>query len=146
MKKLILSVAAIGTLCVSNITAQTAAKPAEPASTQKAMLTPEQEVENHIKKMDKELGLTDDQKAKIRVIGLEKINTVRPLREQEKTATDKKGIHDQIKAANEKFETGLKSILTQEQQAKWADHRRAMEEKRNEQKNTAAPAPSGTAK
>lgn len=146
MKKLILSVAAIGTLCVNNITAQTAARPAEQTGTQKAMLTPEQEVENHIKKMDQVLGLTDDQKAKIKVAGLERINTVRPLREQEKTATDKKSIHDQIKAANEKLDTELKSILTQEQQAKWAEHKKAMEEKHKDQKNTAAPAPSGTAK
>lgn len=135
MKKLILSAIACTALCLGQMNAQTASGTA-PAKTQKAEMTPEQESAHHANKLTRELGLTEDQKAKVQAYDLERINANRPLKEKAQSGTDadKQAAHKQVKANNEKFEASVQSILTDDQKAKWETHKKDMEAKRKEKR------------
>lgn len=77
---------------------------------------PAQHADRHAGKMAKELGLNADQEARVEKLML--------AREQESTAlkakyaADKKAGRPEMKAAHDRYETQLKTILTPEQFAK----------------------------
>lgn len=136
MKKLILSAIACTALCLGQMNAQTA-NATGAVKTQKAEMTPEQESAKHAAKLTRELGLTEDQKAKVQAYDLERINANAPLKEKAQSAandTDKKAARQQIKANNEKFEASVQSVLTDDQKAKWETHKKEMEAKRKEKR------------
>lgn len=140
MKKLILSAIACTALCLGQLNAQTANATGH-ATTQKAEMTPEQESAKHAAKLTRELGLTEDQKAKVQAYDLERINANAPLKEKAGSSAsdaDKKSAHQQIKANNEKFEASVQALLTDDQKAKWDAHKKDMEAKRKEKRAAGA--------
>jgi periplasmic protein CpxP/Spy len=140
MKKLILSAAAFTLLCLGHMTAQTTATAPATTKTQRVELTPEQEASRHATKLASQLGLTDDQKAKIEALDVERINANRPLHEQGKAATsdaDKKAARQQVKANNDKFEASVSALLTPEQKTKWEAQRKEAKEKHMEKRKAA---------
>lgn len=129
MKKLFLTLAAI-----SALTFTSAAQGNNRASngTQKENMTPEQRSEKETKKVTEKLGLNTDQQAKFKVYSLERARTNKNLREKAKATTnkdEKQKYHAEMKASNEKFFANVNSILNAEQQTKWAEHKKKMQEK-----------------
>lgn len=124
MKKLFLTITVLGALTLSSA-AQNGNKAAGPQSE----MTVEQRADKETTKATAALGLSDAQKTTFKKLALERFSANKPLREQAKATTDKtqrQSIHDQIKKNNEKFFTSVNSMLTPEQQTKWADHRKKM--------------------
>lgn len=130
MKKLFLTIAAISALTLTSA-AQNHQKTA--AGTENANLTPEQKADKETNNSASKLNLTEDQKAKFKVFALDRIRSNKAVREKIKTApsdAEKQKLHSEIKANSEKFFSNVSGILTADQQAKWADHKKKMEAKR----------------
>jgi hypothetical protein len=129
MKKLLLTIAALGALTFT-AAAQNAGKSA--TASQQPALTAEQKAEKETTKATGALSLTDAQKATFKKLALERFTANMPLREKAKASTDKaekQTLRSQIVANNDKFFTSVNAMLTPEQQTKWADHRKKMQEK-----------------
>lgn len=139
MKKLILSAVALTVLCLGQMNAQTANAPAANQD-QKAPMTPEQEAAKHATKLTTQLGLNDEQKAKVQALDLDRINANRALRDKERAAAnneeERKTLRQQVKANNDKFQSSVMDILTPEQKTKWEEQKKEMKEKK-EEKNSA---------
>lgn len=129
MKKLV-----VAALLVVGMTTFAQEKMDEP----KKQLTPEQKVNLQIKKLTKELNLTEKQIQEIRVIAAKEIE-LREARKAEMEAR-KEGqtrlTKEEMKARKAKFEEEralaeerMKTILTPEQYTKWTELRKARKEK-----------------
>jgi hypothetical protein len=128
MRKLVLSIAIVG-LFATAAQAQDAKK--QPVKTQTSQ-TAEQQAEEQTKKAVAILGLTDDQQAKFKAFAIEKMNVIVPIREKAQATTDKtqkQALQGEVKAAREKFFTNVNGILNPDQQTKWAEHKKKMQEK-----------------
>lgn len=126
MKKLFLTIAILGALA-TNTSAQDAKKP---VANSKSELTIEQRAEKETLKATSALGLSDAQKTTFKKLITERFTTNKPIREKAKASTDKaekQALRKQLKANNEKFFTSVNSMLTAEQQPKWADYRKKMQ-------------------
>jgi LPS O-antigen subunit length determinant protein (WzzB/FepE family) len=124
MKKLFLTIAVLGALATT-----TMAQNANKTANDQPALTVEQKADKETTRATAALGLSDAQKATFKKLAIERFSANKPLREQGRATTDKtqrQSIHDQIKKNNEKFFTSVNSMLTPEQQTKWADHRKKM--------------------
>lgn len=135
MKKIFLTLAAFSALTFS-VAAQNTQKTA--ANAEQAPLTPEQKADKETANAAAKLGLNDDQKAKFKVYALDRIRSNKALREKAKASTnaeEKKSLHTESKANHEKFFTNVNSILTADQQTKWANHKKKMEEKRDKKQH-----------
>lgn len=129
MKKLFLTIAALGALTFTTV-AQNGGRSA--TSSQQSALTAEQRAEKETTKATSALSLTDAQKATFKKLALERFTANMPLREKAKASTDKaekQTLRSQVVANNDKFFTSVNAMLTPEQQTKWADHRKKMQEK-----------------
>lgn len=101
----------------------------------KAKRTPEQSADTYVNKLEKQLGLNADQKAKIRDLALTRAKKTEELRQKEKnkgTKTDLKAERQKIK---DEFEAGLKATLTAEQLTKWTEMQKKHADKKAEKKN-----------
>ena len=126
MKKLFLTIAVLGALATTAV-AQDAKKAASNAQPE---LTVEQKAERETIKATAALGLSDAQKATFKKLATERFTTNKPLREKARASSDKaekQALRKQLKANNEKFFTSVNSMLTPEQQPKWADYRKKMQ-------------------
>lgn len=126
MKKLFLTITVLGALAFTSV-AQNANRKA--AGTP---VTAEQKAEKETAKATSALGLNESQKTTFNKLAIERFNANKPLREKMKTAstpTEKDAIHTQIKANNDKFFNTVNAMLTPDQQTKWADHRKKMQER-----------------
>ncbi|OGX81428.1 hypothetical protein BEN47_05630 [Hymenobacter lapidarius] len=119
MKKTLMLLAALAFTTAGTSFAQTttpAAARQSKARTTKAAKTPAQKADRHAAKMAKELGLTADQEARVEQLLV--------ARQQESAAfkakygTDKKAGRNEKRAAHDRYESQLKSILTTDQYAK----------------------------
>ncbi len=133
MKKLFLTIAVFGALTLTSVAQnnKTAA-----ASTE---MTVEQKADKETARAVTTLNLTDAQKVKFKQFTMERINANKPLRDKAKASTDKaekKAIHTQVKANNDKYFANVNGILTAEQQPKWADHKKKVDEKQGRQTHT----------
>ncbi len=79
----------------------------------------EERAEMYVRSLNKELGLTADQSAKIRVIQLEYFKKIDEIREKGMENTDKKTMRQDIKAANDANQTQIKALMTDEQKTKF---------------------------
>lgn len=100
----------------------------------------EQRTEKYLVKMQREIGIDDDQKKKIYDLRLEKLKKVKEIRETNKG--DEEKIKSEVKPVAKEYREGLKSILNEGQLEKWkvfrkAEHERAKaaKEKRKNNKN-----------
>lgn len=113
---------------------KTATKPATDKQAGQAKdISPEEQAERQTKRATADLGLTTDQQTKFKAFALERINTMRPIREKIRTTEDKaerKKLHDESKQVAEKFDANVKSILTAEQLPKWENRKDEALEKR----------------
>ncbi|MFL5731383.1 MAG: hypothetical protein ACJ75J_17980 [Cytophagaceae bacterium] len=87
--------------------------------------TPEQRADAHVKKMTQDLGLSTEQVPKVKVIMLDKIQKSEAIRTKYANATDKKAMHQEMKALRDQKETELKAVLTPDQYTK---HQQLMEQ------------------
>lgn len=129
MKKLFLTITVLGALAFTSV-AQNANRAS--ATSQQPKLTAEQRADKETAKATTALGLNESQKTTFKKLALERFSANMPLREKGKAATttsEKETIHNQIKANNDKFFNTVNAMLTPEQQTKWADHRKKMQEK-----------------
>ena len=127
MKKLFLTITVLGALAFTSV-----AQNANRNAGAQAPVTAEQKADKETSKATSALGLNESQKTTFKKLAVERFNANKPLRDKMKsasTSTEKESIHSQIKANNEKFFTTVNAMLTPDQQTKWADHRKKMQEK-----------------
>lgn len=108
----------------------------------KAQMSPEDRAKKSANRAEKEFGLSADQKTKWEAATLERIKANAPLRDKMKgptTPDERKKIHGDVKANNEKFETTVKGFLTADQKtkfdAKTAEIKKKHEERRKQNKD-----------
>lgn len=125
MKKILLTLAAFSALTFT-AAAQNDAKTAPQEN-----MTPEQKADKETKNATEKLGLSTDQAAKFKVYSLERARSNKALREQAKNSSkeERQKLREQRKVNNEKFFNYVNGILTAEQQVKWAEHKKKMQEK-----------------
>lgn len=128
MKKLLLTIAAFSAFTFVS-TAQNNSKTA--TSTEQAAMTPEQKADKETKHAVGKLGLNDAQQAKFKVYALDRARSNKALREKGKNATKEERLkyRAEAKANNDKFYANVNTILTSDQQVKWAEHKKKMDEK-----------------
>lgn len=125
MKKLLLTLAAFGALTFTAAAQNDAKKAAQ------ENMTPEQKADKETKHATEKLGLSADQAAKFKVYSLERARSNKALREQAKNTPkeERSKLKEQRKANHDKFFANVNSILNAEQQTKWAEHKKKMQEK-----------------
>lgn len=125
MKKILLTLAAFSALTFTAAAQDDAKKAAQ------ENMTPEQRADKETKNATEKLGLSTDQAAKFKVYSLERARSNKALREQAKTTSkeERPKLKEQRKANNDKFFANVNSILNAEQQVKWAEHKKKMQEK-----------------
>lgn len=100
----------------------------------KKEMSPEIRAEKTSQKWSKELGLSVDQKDKVKSIIINRINNMNALRA--KNLTDKKAFHKEAKSINENFENDLKGTLSTDQFQKYMAFKEKMKKKHKEKKQT----------
>lgn len=90
-------------------------------------ITLEQRTEKYLVKMQREIGIDDEQKKKIYDLRLEKLKKVKEIREANKG--DEEKIKSQVKPIAKEYRESLKSILNEGQLEKWKVFRKAEHEK-----------------
>lgn len=125
MKKILLTLASFSALTFTAVAQNDAKKAAQ------ENMTPEQRADKETKHATEKLGLSTDQAAKFKVYSLERARSNKALREQAKTTSkeERPKLKEQRKANNDKFFANVNSILNAEQQVKWAEHKKKMQEK-----------------
>ena len=121
MKKLIFLFVAIGFATVTGF-AQGATNPQVRTTPKKeaANKTPEQRAAACADRLEKNLGLSVDQKKKVHSLALTRATRMQELRNIYQGKEESKQIwRDERKKAREDFKEGLKITLTPEQSAKW---------------------------
>lgn len=123
MKKLILAV-----LMVSGATITLNAQDTKPVNQgkgkriQQQALSVDERVKRNSEKVEKELGLTADQKAKWAAAAKERMLANQPIREKlngSTTPEERKELRQKAKANNDKFDAAVNAFLTPEQKTKF---------------------------
>lgn len=134
MKKMLAFLAA-ALLTAGAVSAQTTASPtARPAGRlqPRADMTPEQRADAQAQRLTKQLSLTADQTPKVRAIALAQGQELQALRSRYAAAGSRQGMGAELKAAQEKFETQLKEVLTADQYGRYAQLREDRQDQRRE--------------
>jgi membrane-associated HD superfamily phosphohydrolase len=106
-------------------------------SQEKNTRTPEERASTISARMEKNLGLSAEQKQKVYNLALDNIKKIESIREQDKN--DKQKMRDEIKKERESYDAGIKSILTPAQYKKWTEEKEKAKEKemqKHEQQKT----------
>lgn len=93
---------------------------------QRQRATPEERAKRQTEILTKELGLTDDQKAKVYEINLK---FAQPKGEPGKNV-DREAMRAEFQKNNEERTAALKAILTEDQQKKLDEHQKKMQDNR----------------
>ncbi|GAB3334094.1 hypothetical protein ACFQT0_19835 [Hymenobacter humi] len=121
MKKTLILLAALAFTTAGTSFAQTtpaASTTVRKAHKAKQHKTPAQKADHQASKMAKELGLTADQEARVEQLLLARQQETAAFKA--KYGTDKKAGRPEKKAAHQRYEAQLKSILTADQYTKFA--------------------------
>ncbi len=115
-------------------------------------LTPEQRVDLHLKKINKDLKLDDKQQKAVKEILTARSQKMESFHEQRKTMKDagqkpteaeRANFKKEFEAQKADFDTKMKSILTPEQYSKWlekrADHENKFRQHRDSKKGHEGP-------
>lgn len=98
--------------------------------TEKAPKTPEQRADACANRMEKDLGLSADQKTKVRNLALTRAKKMDELRTKYKGKEgDKQLWKDERKKVRDEFHAGVKAVLSPEQFAKWEEQKKKKEGK-----------------
>lgn len=93
--------------------------------------TPEERADKYADKMQKDLGLTAEQRNKVRDLALTRAKKMDELRDKYKGKEgDKQVWKDERKKARDEFHAGMKSVLSPEQFAKWEAQRKKQADKK----------------
>jgi protein CpxP len=93
--------------------------------------TPEQRADNFANKAEKDLGLSAEQKTKVRDLALTRAKKMDELRTKYKGKEgDKQVWKDERKKVRDEFHAGMKQVLSPEQYAKWEAQRKKQAEKK----------------
>jgi hypothetical protein len=85
--------------------------------------------------MTKELTLSTDQQTKVKAIFLDKLGKMDAIRAKYASATDKKGMHQEVKQVRDQEEAELKRILTPAQITKYNENKEEKQDKKSKKKN-----------
>jgi protein CpxP len=107
----------------------------------KQMKTPEERAKMRSEMMQKNFGLTDDQKGKVYSLILKNEGEVKAVREKHAGEKDRTAAKQEMKALNESSDKEMQTILTPEQYAKWKSNMREKQGAQKEQLNKNAPQP-----
>jgi hypothetical protein len=99
--------------------------------------TPEERANGMSDHLEKELGLSADQKTKVHDLVLTKEQTIDKLRESHK-GQDPCSWSDERKKAQNSFESGMKTTLTPDQFQEWETLKKQQMEKRKEKRHPGA--------
>ena len=124
MKKVILLAACTFTLSVT-ICAQEAPANTEraPSKSKQQRLTPEQQAQKNVDKLNAELTLTPDQKLKIHDLAVNRANKANEIRVKYKGQTEKEETaQKELDAIRKEYHEAVKSLLTAEQLEKVKAH------------------------
>jgi len=123
MKKVILAVVLlVGLSSVSK--AQYPGKMKPEARQERVQLSPQERASKEADRMEKELGLNADQKAKWQAAVLERTNANASVKEKMQGSTtpdERQQLRMQIKSNGEKFDNAVNAFLTSEQKSKYAE-------------------------
>ncbi|WP_460546936.1 hypothetical protein [Hymenobacter daeguensis] len=140
MKKLLLLLATVAATTATSFAQAPAAQPA-PAGTQKS---PDQMAERRAQYLAKELGLSADQQARLQPVLLAQRQEMLALREQVQTGGRRRGMGQDLKASQARYDAQIKGILTPEQYARFGqmkdEQRDKMRERRQSGQGLGAPA------
>ncbi|MDB5257309.1 MAG: hypothetical protein JWM14_2004 [Chitinophagaceae bacterium] len=90
------------------------------AAADKQPLTPEQRAQKQTDHLQKKLGLTEEQKTKVYDLNLSRITKMKATRDKNKNSTDKQAAKADYQKIKTDFDSGLKALLTDDQQKIWA--------------------------
>jgi Spy/CpxP family protein refolding chaperone len=136
MKKTLFLLAALALTTAGPSFAQTS--PAKTSAQAKPKKTPEQKADHKASKKAKELGLTADQEARVEQLMLTRHQETAAFKA--KYGNDKNAGRADMKAAHERYQAQLKSILTADQYAKLSqlkDERRSQNQAKSASKTKA---------
>lgn len=108
------------TLLLVGFTATAIAQTATSKGNGQNKKTPEERATNYANKLEKELGLSGEQKTKVHDLALARANKMKELRDKYKDQ-DKKVWKEERKKVRDEFHNGMKSTLSPEQYAKWIE-------------------------
>lgn len=91
--------------------------------------TAEERAQQATDRLDKIVGLTSDQKAKIHTLAMNRAHKMDELRIKHKESADKEAMKNDFKEANKNYRLAVKEILTKEQMEKLKKH--AQSKKKN---------------
>jgi len=117
---------------------------AAPAKTKEAKMTPEQNAQKAVDKLNAIVGLSADQQQKVRTLALDRIAKMKAVRAKYKGSEDKEAAKQEMKTLRQEFKQQVKALLTAEQVAKLKAHHKANHPKKGGEKpkkgKNAAPA------
>jgi hypothetical protein len=131
MKKLVLSLVLLAGMA-AGMYAQDTKAGSKTTATKNA--TPEERAKRGSEKAAKTLGLSTDQQGKWEAAALERIKANAPVHEKLKGSTtpeERKALHEQAKANNQKFDAAVTAFLNADQKAKYEQKK---EERRKKMK------------
>lgn len=110
MKKIILALSLIFTISIIS---------AQDTTASRTKATPEQRAKQATERLEKKVMLTAEQKPKVYDLALAKVTKMKAIREKYKDQPDQKeAYHQEMKAVNAEYNSGIKAILSIEQSAK----------------------------
>jgi Spy/CpxP family protein refolding chaperone len=130
MKKLLLLLATVAATTSTSFAQTTAAQPAQ-AGAQKS---PDQMVERRTQYLAKELGLSADQQAKLQPVLLAQRQEMMAMRDKVQTGGRQRGMGQDLKAAQARYDAQIKGILTPEQYTKFSQMKDEQRDKMRERR------------
>jgi Spy/CpxP family protein refolding chaperone len=132
MKKLLLLLATVAATAGTGF-AQAPTTPPTPAQAG-AQKSPDQMVERRVQYLTKELSLTADQQAKLTPILVAQRQEMQTLRSQVQTGGRRIGMAQDLKAAQARYDTQIKAVLTPEQYTKFTQMKEEQKDKLRERR------------
>jgi Spy/CpxP family protein refolding chaperone len=100
-----------------------------------AKMTPEQNAQKAVDKLNAIVGLSADQQQKIRTLALDRIAKAKAVRAKYKGSEDKEAAKQEMKTLRQEFKQQVKALLTPEQMAKLKAHHKANRPNKGEGKS-----------
>ncbi len=139
MKKITATILILSALNFAQAQQQTT-EPATSQAAKRTKPTPEQMATRQSMRLQKMLGLAEDQKQKTYQALLTRTSAIQTLRTKYELNGDKKAMRAEVKPIKEQFMQTMNGILTPEQKTKWEEQRLKMKEHRaNKQQPNQAP-------
>lgn len=136
MKKLLLLLATAAATTATSF----AQMPAAPAGTQKS---PDQLADRRAQYLAQELGLTPDQQARLQPVLQAQRQEMQAMREQVQTGGRRRGMGQDLKASQARYDAQIKGILTPDQYSKFSQLKDEQRDKMRERRANGPGTPAG---